>query len=220
MLPIASSQLLLSLSAHWNAAHGQLQRYERAAGGDWEPVGAPVATVLGRCGMAWGRGLHPPVAGPSKREGDGRAPAGVFAVTALFGDGPPAAAFRLPYRPARPSLKCVDDPASAHYNCLVDTADTHPDWASCEDMLRPDRRYALGATVAHNTDPPAPGAGSCIFLHVWETPATPTAGCTAMALEDMRALALWLDAARAPLLVQLPAAEFARRQRAWGLPRR
>jgi hypothetical protein len=41
-----------------------------------------------------------------------------------------------------------------------------------------------------------------------------------MALEDMRALALWLDAARAPLLVQLPAAEFARRQRAWGLPRR
>ena len=33
-------------------------------------------------------------------------------------------------------------------------------------MLRADGRYAIGAVVAHNADPPLlPGAGSCIFLH-------------------------------------------------------
>ena len=41
-----------------------------------------------------------------------------------------------------------------------------------------------------------------------------------MAFADMRDIALWLDGARAPLLVQLPQAEFARRQAEWGLPRR
>ncbi len=87
-------------------------------------------------------------------------------------------------------------------------------------MLRDDRRYELGAVVAHNMNPPLPGAGSCIFLHVWETPETPTSGCTAMALAHMQEIAVWLDATRAPVLVQLPESEYARLRQAWGLPRR
>lgn len=223
MIPSTTTQLLLCLSPDWDAPSGQLQRFERAAFDAWQPVGDETPVALGRSGMAWGRGLHPPTGGLEKCEGDGRAPAGVFAITALFGYADASAlpaAPRLPYHRARPDLKCVDDPASAHYNCIVDGAALPRDWATCEDMLRQDRRYELGAVVADNSTPPVPGAGSCIFLHVWESPVTPTAGCTAMALAHMRDIALWLDGTRAPVLVQLPQAEFARRQADWGLPRR
>lgn len=180
---------------------------------------------LGRSGLAWGRGLHPPVtrAGVEKREGDGCAPAGVFAITSLFGyaapDSPFARAAKLPYLYADHDLKAIDDPASAHYNRIVDqSAVAQPDWASCEDMRRDDPRYAVGAVVAHNSEPPVPGAGSCIFLHVWAGEGVQTAGCTAMALADMTAIAGWLDGAAAPVLVQLPWAEYAARRAGWALP--
>lgn len=180
--------------------------------------------TLGRSGLAWGRGLHAEVAeeGRFKREGDGRAPAGIFAITALFGyaatDSPFARAAKLPYLAATPDLKAIDDPASAYYNRIVDQSAVTPDWTTCEDMLRSDERYAVGAVVAHNAEPPVPGAGSCIFMHVWAGEGVPTAGCTAMALADMSEIAGWLDASAAPLLVQLPQAEYAARCGAWGLP--
>lgn len=222
----SSSQLLLVLAAGWQADAGQLQRFERASPDNgWQPVGLPVAVSLGKSGLAWGRGLHPPLAGPQKREGDGCAPAGIFAISELFGYAAPDSAFaraaRLPYLHAMADLKAIDDPASAYYNRIVDqTTVAHFDWASCEDMLRDDQRYAVGAVVAHNAEPPVPGAGSCIFLHVWERAGAPTAGCTAMALADMTAIAGWLDASAAPLLVQLPQAEYERLRGEWQLPRR
>lgn len=222
--PIAGArQLLLVVAPGWDSEVGHLQRFVRGASLDgWQPVGRSVPVSLGRAGLAWGRGLHS-VAGlaePLKREGDGRAPAGVFAITALFGHAanPLAGTARLPYLAATPDLKAIDDPASAFYNRIVDQRSVTPDWSSCEDMLRNDERYALGAVVAHNTEPPVPGAGSCIFLHVWESVGAPTAGCTAMALTDMTALAGWLDAAATPVLVQLPQAEYEARRAAWGLP--
>lgn len=214
-----STQLLCVLAEHEDATTGHLQAFERPPGGPWQAVGEVIPVTLGRSGLAWGRGLHPAQPGRQKQEGDGRAPVGVFALTALFG-ATPNGDYRLPYHPAHPDLKCVDDPASRHYNCLVDARHTPRDWASCEDMLRADARYALGAVVAHNSNPPLPGAGSCIFLHVWESPGAPTAGCTAMSLAHMRQLAHWLDAARQPVLAQLAEADYAALQVAWDLPRR
>lgn len=221
-----SRQLLLVMAPDWNGHVGQLQRFFRpCADADWQAVGAPVAVSLGRSGLAWGRGLHGPVGGtgPAKREGDGRTPAGVFAITALFGYGAPASAFagaaRLPYLQATPDLKAIDDQASVHYNRIVDQSTlAQADWVSCEDMLRSDQRYALGAVVDHNGEPVLPGAGSCIFLHVWAGAGLPTAGCTAMALADMTEIAGWLDGAAAPLLVQLPQLEYERWRVAWALP--
>lgn len=182
-----------------------------------------MAVTLGRNGLAWGRGLHPEQEGPEKVEGDGRAPAGVFAVTAIFAseaaDSELAQQVSLPYLATSPQWKAIDDPASRHYNRIVDgSAVERQDWASCEEMWRSDERYRIGAVVAHNAAPPVPGAGSCIFLHVWAAPGVPTAGCTAMALDDMRLVATWLDAAQAPLLVQLPRAEYRRYAGDWGLP--
>ncbi len=219
----SSRQLLLCLAVDWQATQGRLQRFERMPDGGWLAVGSVVSVTLGRAGLAWGRGLHPAQPGRTKREGDGRAPAGAFAITAVFGDGaadsPAALAGKMPYLCATRDLKCVDDPASAYYNRIVDrSAVAAADWASSEDMLRADARYAVGAVVAHNAAPPVAGCGSCIFLHVWQAPGMPTAGCTAMALADMSEIAGWLDGAAAPVLVQLPQAEYEWLRAAWGLP--
>lgn len=224
-LPSICRQLVCALAAEWNAPHTRVLRFERWPDGGWHTVGEIMPAMLGRAGLAWGRGLHrdAEAGAPIKREGDGRAPAGAFAITALFGDAAPDSelvrAFRLPYLYATPDLKAIDDPASAWYNRIVDqSAIAWPDWASCEDMRRPDRRYALGAVVGHNAEPAVPGAGSCIFMHVWEAPGVPTAGCTALALPDMTEIAGWLDGTLSPVLVQLPQADYERRREPWGLP--
>ncbi|MDD3352820.1 L,D-transpeptidase family protein [Zoogloea sp.] len=223
-LPSACRQLLLCLSDSWAAPTGTLQRFRREDDSPWIREGPAIPVSLGHRGMAWGRGLHPPMGGSSKREGDQCAPAGVFTLTALFGtedaDSPVTQAARLPYLATHAGLRCVDDAASTHYNCLVDQTRLAPDWCSAEEMRRADARYTLGAVVAHNTAPRKPGAGSCIFLHVWEAAGIPTAGCTAMALEAMETLARWLDGRAHPLLVQLPRTEFHRLRRPWSLPER
>jgi L,D-peptidoglycan transpeptidase YkuD (ErfK/YbiS/YcfS/YnhG family) len=222
-IPASSRQLLLVVAPDWNSSIAHLQRFERIAGAEgWLPLGPVIPVSLGRSGLAWGRGLHSKIEGAEKREGDGCAPAGVFAITALFGDAsadsPLSRTAKLPYLPASPDLKAIDDPASAFYNRIVDQSTVTSDWSSCEDMRRSDGRYAVGAVVAHNSEPAVPGAGSCIFLHVWESEGAPTAGCTAMALADMTEIAGWLDVDAMPVLVQLPQAEYGARHVAWGLP--
>ena len=212
-LPAASCQLLLCLAADRDAPPGRLQRFERMPGRRWVAAGTSVPVTLGRAGLAWGRGLHPAMPGLQKREGDGRSPAGIFAITALFGDAAPDSAFaraaKLPYLCATRDLKCIDDPASAHYNRIVDQSAWHSRIGCrartcCAAMsVTPWGRWS-GTTAM----PVVPGAGSCIFLHVWAAPGVPTAGCTAMALADMTEIAGWLDGAASPVLVQLPQAEY------------
>lgn len=217
-------QVLRVIAREWASTTGELQRFDRATPESaWQPAGEAIPISLGRGGLGWGLGRHPAgEAGPCKAEGDGRAPAGIFAITALFGSADAGSDFaraaRLPYFAATPDLKAIDDPRSQHYNRIVDQGVVAQDWNSCEDMLRSDERYTVGAVIAHNTSPPQPGAGSCIFLHVWEKPGAPTAGCTAGALADIREICLWLEAAASPCLVQLPLTEYARRRSAWQLP--
>lgn len=59
------------------------------------------------------------------------------------------------------------------------------------------------------TDDGSPGAGSCIFLHVWSGPDAGTAGCTAMGAGLVVALLGQLDPAARPMFVLLPAADAA-----------
>ena len=221
--PLADSrQLLLVVTDGWDGVDGALQRYERPSpDARWTPVGAPAAVVVGRAGLAWGRGLADvrPAGGPMKREGDNKGPAGVFRLGMAFGEPVQRpAGWTVPYRSLGERLECVDDARSAYYN-RVTTREEAPqaDWTSSEHMWRV-RDYRWGIVVEHNAPEPKPGAGSCIFLHLWEGPGKGTEGCTAMdegALQDVLG---WLDAARHPLLVQLPRAEYRRLAGAWGLP--
>lgn len=214
-------QAVLVLADGWDSTQATLRLYERAAKGPWKAVGAPVSTVIGRKGLAWGRGLVPSGAqGPVKREGDGKAPAGVFALGFAFGYDPPGTRrLKIPYRRMTDAFECVDDEASPEYNRIVEITPAAPKaWASSEAMRRKDELYRLGVTVDHNANPPQPGAGSCIFLHIWQGPASSTSGCTAMARKDLERVTAWLDPARNPVLVQLPVSEHAAFAKLHGLP--
>ncbi|MCD9031622.1 hypothetical protein LDO32_08720 [Luteimonas sp. Y-2-2-4F] len=222
--PLAGAgQLVLVLTPDWDAPAGTLRSYARGADGAWREVGTAAAVTVGRSGSAWGSGLHPPQPGAAKREGDGRAPAGAFDIGIAFGYADRLRT-ALDYRGMQVSDYCIDVPASPLYNRIVDAGEVGADAVagSTEPMRRDlhadgDHRYRLGFVIEHNARA-EPGAGSCIFAHLWKGPEVPTAGCTAMDEARMRALLDWLDPAREPVFVLLPRAEYDRLRTAWGLP--
>ncbi|GFK92465.1 hypothetical protein NNJEOMEG_00290 [Fundidesulfovibrio magnetotacticus] len=214
-------QAVVALSPGWDSSQAEVRLYERSPGGRWKQAGPSIRAVTGRNGLAWGRGLAAPGAdGPVKREGDGRAPAGVFALGFAFGYDPPSARpLKMPYVQMTDAHECVDDEASPAYNAVVEVTPQKPKtWSSSEEMRRKDELYRLGLTVEHNTGPARPGAGSCIFLHVWRGPESGTAGCTAMDLKNLERLAAWLDPAKRPVFVSLPAGLARAYARPLGLP--
>lgn len=216
-------QLIVVTSDGWDSSEGQLQAYVRK-GRQWQPHGQAFSVALGRSGSAWGLGLHPAqVEGPQKQEGDGRSPAGVFALGSAFGYATTARS-GLPYQPMLASNYCMDVPASPYYNRIVDarTVGTDAVAGSTEPMrldLRDARdiRYQQGFVIAHNPQN-TPGRGSCIFAHLWRQPGEATAGCTAMTAPHMQALLAWLRPRDTPRFVLLPRAEYQRLQAAWQLP--
>jgi D-alanyl-D-alanine dipeptidase len=210
-------QLIVVTSKNWDAIQGTAQRYERH-GGSFEKVESAFAVVLGKNGMGWGKGLLDTglLQGPVKQEGDGKAPAGMFNLGTAFGYDA-SAQTRLPYLALGPTIECVDDSQSKHYNQLVDNSTLAKDWNSAEHMQRHDDLYRQGIFIEHNT-PASAAAGSCIFLHIWRGPAAPTRGCTAMDPADIARLLSWLDPRQSPRLVQLPEAQYRQLRERWHLP--
>jgi len=204
-----SRQCVLVTGEDWHARTGILRAFERR-NGTWRPHGRAIPVVLGKKGMAAGRGLVDFNVVARKVEGDNKAPAGVFRLGPAFGYAPASAArwIKLRYVPLTKKSEGVDDPHSRYYNKLVDRSKVAKvDWHSSEQMLRADNLYKWGVFVAHN--PAAtPGAGSCIFLHIWKNSSSATAGCTAMPEPDLVELLHWLDPASRPVLVQMPRAEY------------
>ena len=170
----------------------------------WKIVAGPLPAVVGKRGVAWGMGepgLPNPGVYPDKNEGDGRSPAGIFRLSGAFGTSPQAPpGVKLPWLECTPTLRGVDDVKSKYYNRIVDE-DTIPDkdWDSAEIMRRDDGAYEMGVLIDHNAGRRA-GAGSCIFLHLWKGPDQGTAGCTALAREDILKILTWLDPAMKPRL--------------------
>lgn len=220
----ASSQLVVVTTADWQANQGRLQTFQRDGAGRWQPVGASWAVAIGRNGSAWGEGALPAPAGePRKVEGDGRSPAGAFALGPAFGYAARIDS-TLPYRQMQADDWCMDVPASPLYNRIVSAKEVGAEAVkgSSEPMRLDlhhdgDPRYREGFVIAHNAAA-VPGRGSCIFGHLWRQPGEATAGCTAMAPADMQRLLRWLRAEREPRFVLLPLAEYARLRQAWQLP--
>ena len=92
------------------------------------------------------------------------------------------------------------------------------DWKSSEKMLEVGDQYDLGVFVAYNSYPALRGNGSCIFLHIWKDADTGTAGCTAMAREDLEKVVKWLDPKKNPHLIQMPEQTYQTYRQSWNLP--
>ena len=217
-------QLVVGIGADWDATQIELSWYTRVAGGPWR-LRAHWPGGVGYAGLAGGRGLHgvgappgAPVSDPLKVEGDGRAPAGAFSILTGFGTTAPPAGLRWSWLAATPTLRCVDDPRSSHYNQLVDESRVPADWSSAEDMLRSDELHARGLVVGHNTSATTPGAGSCIFFHVWTGAGSATVGCTALAHDALAELLAGLEPAAHPVYVLLPQRSHQALRAAWALP--
>jgi zinc D-Ala-D-Ala dipeptidase len=216
-----SRQMVLVVTPAWDSTSGTLRRYVRDSDRDaWRLIGDVVPIVVGRTGVAWDDSQVRPGAGePVKHEGDGRSPAGAFALDTAFGfDARQSVSWvRLPYLQLRTTTECVDDDRSLHYNTIVNRDSVaRVDWSSAERM-RTIGQYTFGVHVAYNA-PPRPSRGSCIFLHIWAGPRSVTAGCTAMDQDALIALMRWIDPKRRPMLVQLPASALARLRTDWRLP--
>jgi zinc D-Ala-D-Ala dipeptidase len=220
----ATLQRVIVLANNDATFKADLYAFERTDGAWAEAFRYPV--TIGRNGLGWGLGLHSqaeiPDGEPIKHEGDGKAPMGMFALPQAWGYLPTESVdTKLPYAVATSNLLCIDDVDSEYYNRVVDREAvglSAADLPSHEDMLRGDDLYKYTIFVSHNTPAPQPGAGSCIFLHVWGDADSSTAGCTAMAEQDLVRLLGWLAPAKSPLLVQLTLANYERLASSWDLP--
>ena len=137
--------------------------------------GRRFACTIGRGGV---------VAAERKREGDGGTPTGTHRIVGML------------YRPDRmarptdwalpigPSDLWSDDVRDPDYNLMVRA----PHEFSHERLRRADPQYDLVLITDWNWPYSVPGRGSAIFIHRWRRPCAPTAGCVALAPQDL----LWI----------------------------
>ncbi len=213
-IPEKTLQVVVVVNPGWNETSATMTCYERdSADAPWRKVGKNVPVNLGRTGLAWGRSpvmKQNPKKGDfaSKKEGDGRSPAGLFPITGAFGHPTAPAGYdesNLPFT-TLDEQQCVDDGKSPYYNQIVDPKEVGGrTWSSAEKMKI--EVYQRGLVVAHNCPKAEPGAGSCIFFHLQSGPGETTSGCTSMAREPMERLMLWLKQESHPLVLQLPRQE-------------
>jgi len=174
--------------------------------------------------MGWGAGVmqisSPRSADdPVKREGDGKAPAGIFRLGTAFGYAPQKPEeWKMPYLALTPGIDCVDDSHSRFYNRVIDRATVAVDWKSAEHMRSVGEAYRWGVVIDHNAGTPRPLGGSCVFMHIWAGPGLGTAGCTAMPEPRIKFILGWLDPAADPLLVQLPVKQYRQLEKTLRLP--
>lgn len=213
-----SLQTVVVTTKDWNAVQGKAQLFERKTiKSPWKPVGKSFPVVVGKNGLAWSNEANMKAeTHPHKKEGDGKAPAGIMMLTSAF--AAKEQQVNLPFTKLAESTECVDDVKSNHYNKIVDKFQVGVyDWKSSEKMLAVGEQYELGVFVAHNSNR-IKGDGSCIFLHIWKDANSGTAGCTAMNRANIENIFSWIDNKKNPFLIQLPQNIYKQYQKTWKLP--
>lgn len=227
-MPPHSTQAIIGIADDWNSSRVTLNLIEKNARGVWQPALGPIQGRLGRAGLVWGLGLHTnPRHATIKKEGDGRSPAGIYAIGGLW------TTHKTPVKHHRalPEVKVgpcdlwvsdISQPALYNRYIRLKRPASTP-WELKEQMRQTDYAHSIKLLICHNTAEtpgrPIVGAGSSIFFHIWrQDGAAPTAGCTSMAEHDLRRLIARLDPAKSPVYILLPRAEYMRLRPIWRLP--
>lgn len=227
-MPQSCTQAIVGISDTWDSSHVTLTLVEKNAAGKWQRVLGPYPGRLGRNGSVWGLGMHSnPTGAVTKKEGDGRSPAGIFSLGGLWVNNPVPVQHHsdIPYVQVGPNDLWVSDFRMPHlYNrhLRLDHPASTP-WELHEQMRQNDYPHSIKLLVHHNTPEsvgkPIVGAGSSIFFHIWRRDGeAPTAGCTSMNEEHLRAFIARLNPTRKPVYVLLPRSEYTRRRKEWNLP--
>lgn len=222
-IPNPCRAILLATPNHWNDSHSVLQLYRRAdAAAAWIASGSPKPVNLGKEGLAWGRGLHPPQSGPQKREGDKKSPAGIFLLgQVLYGYADTANIPNWRYRRVSDRDLWIEDPTSANYNrhLILLGHEPFPSNHLYDLMRQDDPAHALKLFIRHNAPPDVlSNAGSAIFFHLSRGADSVTTGCTSLQEKDFLPLLHSFDPRDNPVYVLLPKAEYDRLRTTWKLP--
>ena len=134
------------------------------------PLAVPV--VLGRSGVR-----------ANKYEGDGATPRGRFRLLRLWwrADRHPRPRTLLPVKPITPDLAWCEDTSDRRYNQPFRRSRAD----SGDRLWREDHLYDFVIEIDHNTRPRVAGRGSAVFVHVARPNRGPTAGCVALAPNDL-----------------------------------
>lgn len=225
VLPSTAKQLVIVVGKDWDSSEAHVFLCEKLDS-QWKQIGPIYEAVVGKKGMVLQDANQPftiPIGGipVTKVEGDMKAPVGLFKLGSMLGYAP-----ELPfktswkYQQITETLQGVDDPRSKHYNQLVDVQGMPVsliDWKSHEVMKRKDWLYKWLIVVLSN-EKNAPRKGSMVFMHVWRAKGKGTAGCTALAEEDLLSVFKWLDPVKNPLIVQMPSSVYQDFQKQEALP--
>lgn len=225
-IPSDCTQVIVGKSEGWNSSHASLVLYEKK-GQRWQATIKTWQARLGKNGLAWGCGLHPDVksSAPIKKEGDQRAPAGIFKIGGAYGYATKIArSQKLPYHQITEKDLWVEDETSPHYNeHLILSAAPKTTWQRNAQMRQNDHAHSLKLYIAHNDSilggKPIPGRGSAIFFHIWrDNGAQATAGCTTMPERALTKLIASIQPDQHPVYVILPEQEYQRLKKSWRLP--
>ncbi|MEO0454652.1 MAG: L,D-transpeptidase family protein [Verrucomicrobiota bacterium] len=222
-VPPDCQQIILGIASDWNTSSATLRLYEKR-NGVWQAASDPWTNRLGKSGLAWGRGIHPDrLSGPSKKEGDGRTPAGVFELGGAYGY-PQSIQKKssLPYLSVTPADLWVEDSSSPYYNrhIRLNSAGPTSGWEQEQQMRQNDSAHRLKLFIKHNAEPDIkPKAGSAIFFHVWRMGGNrATTGCTVMSINRLEEMIAWVDPQLNPLYVILPKKVYEKYRDRWQLP--
>ena len=225
-IPRNSTQAVVGVTSGWNSSYVTLRIYQKN-NGTWQAVGAAWKGRLGSKGLAWGYGLHPAPQGQhsTKREGDKRAPAGIFKIGGAYGYDPQIKKHpTLTYRQVTSRDLWVEDKTSPHYNKhLILDHNPRTTWEKKAQMRQGDYAHSLKLYIGHNDvilgGTPISGLGSAIFFHVWRGGGSKsTAGCTTMDKGKLKALISQIDPNKKPVYILLPQKEYNALRTAWRLP--
>jgi L,D-peptidoglycan transpeptidase YkuD (ErfK/YbiS/YcfS/YnhG family) len=202
----AARRLVLVTAETMDATAARMRLYERnSPAAPWRALGADEPATVGRAGMAWSHFFRRFArrGEPIKVDRDKRAPAGVYSIGRSFGT---LASSRPDHLHVTADTVCVDDWRSPAYNTITSRKLVGPK-VHAENMSRILPMYRRGLLVDYPTDAKA-RAGSCIFIHVWRSPTTGTAGC--VALPESRVQALQAFSEGGAVLAILPRAALGR----------
>ena len=230
-LPADTQQLIIGIAPSQNSSHVTLSMFEKAKTG-WKQDGLAWKGRLGRNGLAWGIGLHPrTIEGARKKEGDGRAPAGIFRIGSeagfVFGYAPPAMIKKLPALPYKIITTrdlWVEDSHSHYYNRhILLPHQPKSKWEKDAQMRQGDHAHSLKLFIAHNErtakQRAIANAGSSIFFHIWRGGGSkPTAGCTSMHETKLKEMISKIDPSKNPIYILLTAGDYKKYRASWKLP--
>jgi L,D-peptidoglycan transpeptidase YkuD (ErfK/YbiS/YcfS/YnhG family) len=228
-VPADTQQLILGLALTKKSSHVTLSMFEKTKAG-WKQDGADWKARLGKNGLAWGIGLHPRnIEGAKKKEGDGRAPSGIFRIGSesgfAFGYAPVIKKIpSLPYKVITSRDLWVEDSSSPYYNRhILLPHQPKSKWEKNAQMRQGDHAHSLKLFIGHNEGTAkqraTPNAGSSIFFHIWRGGGSKaTADCSTMHEAQLKEMISKIDPSKNPVYILLTANDYKKYRASWKLP--